>query len=37
MKTHLIPAGAAIVLALLVTGCESDGGVAARTQEKSAT
>jgi len=36
MKPHLIPAGAAVVLALLVTGCESDGGVSARKQEKSA-
>jgi len=36
MKKSLIPVGAALLLALLITGCESDGGVAARTQEKSA-
>lgn len=36
MKTYLIPFGAALTLALFVTGCESDGGVTARTQEKSA-
>jgi hypothetical protein len=35
MKTHLIPAGLAIALALLVTGCETD-GIASRTQEKAA-
>src|SRR5471030_935786 len=39
MKTYLLPAGAgaALLLALLVTGCESDGGMSARAQEKSAT
>jgi hypothetical protein len=36
MKTHLIPVGAAVALALLITGCETDGGVSARAQEKSA-
>jgi hypothetical protein len=36
MKKHLIPFGAALTLALFVTGCESDGGITARTQEKSA-
>ncbi len=36
MKKHLIPFGAALALALFVTGCESDGGITARTQEKSA-
>jgi len=37
MKTYLLPAGAALLLALFVTGCESDGGVSSRAQEKSAT
>ncbi len=37
MKNHFIPLSAAVVLALLLTGCETDGGVAARKQEKSAT
>ncbi len=37
MKNYLIPAGAALLLALLVTGCETDGGMSARAQEKSAT
>jgi len=37
MKNYLLPAGTAIVLALLITGCETDGGVSARGQEKSAT
>ena len=37
MKNYLLPAGAALLLALLVTGCESDGGMSARAQEKSAT
>jgi hypothetical protein len=36
MKKHLIPFGAALTLALFVTGCETDGGITARTQEKSA-
>jgi hypothetical protein len=36
MKPHLISAGAAIVLALLMIGCENDGGVSARKQEKAA-
>ena len=36
MKNLLTSAGAAVVLALLATGCESDGGLAARKQEKSA-
>jgi len=37
MNQHFLPtAGAAVLLALLITGCESDGGIAARTQEKSA-
>jgi hypothetical protein len=35
MKKYLIPSGAALLLALFVTGCESD-DIAARTQEKSA-
>ena len=35
MKKHLILAGTASLLALLVTGCETDGGIASRTQEKS--
>jgi hypothetical protein len=35
MKPHLILTGAALVLALLATGCESDGGVSARKKEKS--
>ena len=37
MNKLLLPAGAAILLALLVSGCETDdGGITARTQEKSA-
>jgi hypothetical protein len=36
MKLHFVSAGLAIALALLVTGCETDGGVSARAQEKSA-
>ena len=36
MKKRCIPLGVAVLLALVVTGCESDGGIAARTQEKSA-
>jgi hypothetical protein len=36
MKKHIIPLGGVLLLALFVTGCESDGGIAARTQEKSA-
>jgi len=36
MKSYQISAGAAVVLALLVTGCENDGGVSARKQEKAA-
>ena len=35
MKKHLIPFGAALTLALFITGCESDGGITARIQEKS--
>jgi len=37
MKFPLFPASAALGLALLVSGCESDGSVSARAQEKSAT
>jgi hypothetical protein len=37
MKPHLLLAGPALVLVLLVSGCESDGSVSARAQEKSAT
>ena len=37
MKNNLIPAGAALLFALFVTGCETDGGVSARAQEKSAS
>ena len=37
MKTSLLPAGTAVLLALVVTGCEFDGGVSARKQEKSST
>ena len=36
MNKPLISLGAAVLLALFVAGCESDGGIAARTQEKSA-
>ena len=36
MKKHLIPAGAALVLALLIAGCETDGGIPSRAKEKSA-
>ena len=36
MKPHVIPTAAALLLTLLVAGCESDGGIAARTKEKSA-
>ena len=36
MKTSFAPSGAVLLLALFVTGCETDGGVAARVQEKSA-
>jgi hypothetical protein len=36
MNKHNITLGAAVLLALFATGCESDGGIAARTQEKSA-
>ena len=36
MNQPAIPMGAAILLSLIVIGCESDGGIAARTQEKSA-
>ena len=37
MNKLLLPAGAAILLALLVSGCETDdGGITARTREKSA-
>jgi len=35
MKNSLFTAGVALVLVLLVTGCESDGGVSARKKEKS--
>lgn len=35
MKKQLILAGAASLLALFVAGCETDGGIAARMQEKS--
>ncbi len=34
MKKILLPASVAIALALLVAGCETDGGVSARKQEK---
>ena len=38
MKKPLVPLGAAILLALVVAGCETDdGGITARTQEKSAS
>ena len=36
MKKSFIPAGAVLLLALFITGCETDGGVAARVREKSA-
>ncbi len=36
MQKYLCSTGAAVVLALFVTGCETDGGVSARAQEKSA-
>ena len=36
MKTYLISPGAVVALALLLAGCESDNGLAARKQEKSA-
>ena len=36
MKNHLVPFGGALVLALFVTGCDTD-YVSARIQEKSAT
>jgi predicted small secreted protein len=36
MNRRVIPFGAALVFALLVAGCETDGGVGARIQEKSA-
>ena len=34
-KNHL-PLGAAVLLTLVLVGCETDGGISARTQEKSA-
>jgi len=38
MKKLFLPVGAAVLLALLVSGCETDdGGITARTQEKSAS
>ena len=37
MKHPFVFPGTALLLALLVTGCETDGGVSARAQEKSAT
>ncbi len=37
MKKYLLSAAGALFLALLITGCESVGGVTARAQEKSAT
>lgn len=37
MKKHLLPIGAALLAALFLTGCETDGGTSARAQEKSAT
>jgi hypothetical protein len=36
MKTHLVPAGLAMMLAVGVTGCATDGGVARRAGEKPA-
>lgn len=36
MKKYLIPAVAALLLTLFITGCESSGGIPARAQEKSA-
>ena len=36
MKTFPVSFGAAVVLAVMFAGCESDGGIAARSQEKSA-
>ena len=36
MKKRSLPLGAAALFAVFVTGCETDGGIAARTQEKSA-
>jgi hypothetical protein len=36
MNPKIIPAGLAVVLVLLVSSCETDGGVARRAQEKSA-
>jgi len=35
MKKQFIPFGAVLTLALLISGCETDGGVTARIQEKS--
>jgi hypothetical protein len=38
MNRSIFPLGAALLLALLVTGCETDdGGITARTQEKAAS
>ncbi len=37
MKTFPVSVGAAVLLAVMFVGCESDGGIAARSQEKSAT
>ena len=38
MNKYFIPIGAVVLLALLVTGCETDdGGITARTQEKTAS
>jgi hypothetical protein len=34
MKSHLLSSGAALVLALFVSGCETDGGISARAKEK---
>jgi len=36
MKTFPVSVGAAVLLAVMLAGCESDGGIAARSQEKSA-
>ena len=37
MKPNVIPTAAVVLLVLIVAGCETDGGIAARSKEKSAT
>ena len=37
MKPHIIPTAAVVLFVLMLAGCETDGGIAARTKEKSAT